>query len=467
MNLYDKTKIIFNGLNIISNGNTEFFINLLDNLAVGILIVNLDEIVVFVNKKYTEITGVKYDEIVLKKITTIRPGAQLGNVVKTGNEQYNLPRIEGNKKYFVDLSVIKINGKKVGGITIMKDYEDAKIISEQLKFFENKYKEMKNTLQSKFSAKYTFDDIIGKSKEITTTNILAKKIATSDANVLITGNTGVGKELYAQSIHNYSNRRDKPFIDINCATIPLSLIESELFGYASGAFTGANKDGKIGIFELAKGGTIFLDEVENMSYDLQTKLLRVLQENRIRKIGSNNYIDIDVRVISATNISLEYLIKENKFREDLYYRLCVLPINIPDLKFRGGDIRLMVDYYLRKYNNRNHTNIVISDEVYSMFDKYDWPGNVRELQNAIEYMSSIVENSIINIDDLPHKIKYINLNKDGNVQLKDLVKVYEKNVISKYINKYGNSVEDKKHIADLLGISIASLYNKIREYNLL
>lgn len=467
MSLYEKAETIYNGLNITSNRNKEFFINLLDNLAVGILIINLDETVLFVNKKYTQITGVKYDEIVLKKITKIRPGAQLGNVVNTGNEQYNLPRIEGNKKYFVDLSVLKINGNKVGGITIMKDYEDAKIISEQLKFFENKYREMENTLQSKFSAKYTFNDIIGKSRQIAATNTLAKKIATSDANVLITGNTGVGKELYAQSIHNYSNRSNKPFIDINCATIPLSLIESELFGYVSGSFTGANKGGKIGIFELAKGGTIFLDEVENMSYDLQTKLLRVLQENRIRKIGSNSYIDIDVRVISATNISLERLIKENKFREDLYYRLCVLPINIPDLKFRNGDIRLLVDYYLKKYNNRNHTNIVISDEVYSMFYKYDWPGNVRELQNAIEYMSSIVENSVIDIDDLPHKIKYINSSKYSNVQLKDLVRIYEKNVISKYINKYGNSVEDKKIIADLLGISIASLYNKIREYNLL
>lgn len=304
MGLYEKNEIIINGLNIIKNSNIEFLINLIDNLAVGVLLINLDEIVLFVNRKYTEITGVNYDDIILKKISSVRPGAQLGNVVKTGNEKYNLPRIEGNKKYFVDLALIKFNGEKIGGITIMKDYEDAKIMSVQLKFFENKFKEMENTIQSKFNAKYTFDDIIGESKIIKNTINLAKKIAISDSSVLITGNTGVGKELFAQSIHNYSNRNKKPFIDVNCATIPLSLIESELFGYTSGSFSGANKGGKIGLFELAKGGTIFLDEVENMSLDLQTKLLRVLQENRIRKIGANNYIDIDARVIAATNIDL-------------------------------------------------------------------------------------------------------------------------------------------------------------------
>jgi transcriptional regulator with PAS, ATPase and Fis domain len=467
MGLYEKNEIIINGLNIIKNSNIEFLINLIDNLAVGVLLINLDEIVLFVNRKYTEITGVNYDDIILKKISSVRPGAQLGNVVKTGNEKYNLPRIEGNKKYFVDLALIKFNGEKIGGITIMKDYEDAKIMSDQLKFFENKFKEMENTIQSKFNAKYTFDDIIGESKIIKNTINLAKKIAISDSSVLITGNTGVGKELFAQSIHNYSNRNKKPFIDVNCATIPLSLIESELFGYTSGSFSGANKGGKIGLFELAKGGTIFLDEVENMSLDLQTKLLRVLQENRIRKIGANNYIDIDARVIAATNIDLEVLIKENKFREDLYYRLCVLPINIPDLKFRDGDVRLLVDYFLKNYNIKKHTNIVVSNEVYSIFDQYDWPGNIRELQNTIEYMANIVENSVIGIDELPNKMKHVKLNYNDNVKLKDLAKEYEKNVISKYINKYGSSVKDKRNIADLLGISIASLYNKMREYNLL
>lgn len=246
-------------------------------------------------------------------------------------------------------------------------------------------------------ARYHFDDIKTKSAELEQSKELAKKIAKSDYTVLITGESGTGKELMAQSIHNDSLRFNQPFIAINCAAMPENLLESELFGYEEGAFTGALKGGKKGLFEQAHNGTIFLDEIGDMPMYLQTKLLRVIQENQVMRVGGENVIDIDVRIIAATNRDLLEMIKKEKFRADLYYRINVLHINIPPLRDRKEDITAMLMYFMNKKIN-------ISNEVSKILNNYSWPGNIRELKNTAMYIDTMCMEDEAKICDLPHNI---------------------------------------------------------------
>ena len=252
-------------------------------------------------------------------------------------------------------------------------------------------------------ARYTFDDIKTNSVNMENTKNLAKKIAKSDYTVLITGESGTGKELFAQSIHNESDRRNQPFIAINCAAMPENLLESELFGYEEGAFTGALKGGKKGLFEQAHNGTVFLDEIGDMPMYLQIKLLRVLQENQVMRVGGQSIIDIDVRVIAATNRDLPKMIKEEKFRSDLYYRINVLPIHIPPLRERKDDINMMLKYFIER-------DISISEKVKSIINSYNWPGNIRELRNTAMYINTMSSGEEVSIDDLPYNL--INIKKD-------------------------------------------------------
>ncbi|WP_373599913.1 sigma-54 interaction domain-containing protein [Paraclostridium bifermentans] len=260
-------------------------------------------------------------------------------------------------------------------------------------------------------ARYTFDDIKTNSNNMENTKKLAKKIAKSDYTVLITGESGTGKELLAQSIHNESNRCNQPFIAINCAAMPENLLESELFGYEEGAFTGALRGGKKGLFEQAHNGTIFLDEIGDMPIYLQTKLLRVLQENQVMRVGGESVIDIDVRVISATNRDLLNMIKEEKFRADLYYRINVLPIHIPPLRERKEDINMMLKHFIEK-------DIKINEDVTDIINAYNWPGNIRELRNVAMYINTMAMGNEVLVSDLPHNIK--NVKKDYNKELEYL-----------------------------------------------
>ncbi|SHI07242.1 Transcriptional regulator containing PAS, AAA-type ATPase, and DNA-binding Fis domains [Clostridium collagenovorans DSM 3089] len=260
-------------------------------------------------------------------------------------------------------------------------------------------------------ARYHFDDIKTKSAELEQSKELAKKIAKSDYTVLITGESGTGKELMAQSIHNDSLRFNQPFIAINCAAMPENLLESELFGYEEGAFTGALKGGKKGLFEQAHNGTIFLDEIGDMPMYLQTKLLRVIQENQVMRVGGENVIDIDVRIIAATNRDLLEMIKKEKFRADLYYRINVLHINIPPLRDRKEDITAMLTYFMNKKIN-------ISNEVSKILNNYSWPGNIRELKNTAMYIDTMCMEDEVKICDLPHNI--LNNRKEYTQEIKIL-----------------------------------------------
>lgn len=260
-------------------------------------------------------------------------------------------------------------------------------------------------------ARYNFEDIKTNSISLKKTKELAKKISKSDYTVLITGESGTGKELMAQSIHNESLRRNQPFIAINCAAMPENLLESELFGYEEGAFTGALKGGKKGLFEQAHNGTIFLDEIGDMPMYLQTKLLRVIQENQVMRVGGESIIDIDVRIIAATNRNLLSMIECEKFRSDLYYRINVLPISIPPLRERREDIIMMLKYFMKR-------KIEISEDIKRVMESYDWPGNIRELKNTAMYIDIMSSGDRVELYDLPHN--FINIKKDYSKEIKIL-----------------------------------------------
>ncbi|MGF7057395.1 sigma-54 interaction domain-containing protein [Brassicibacter mesophilus] len=313
----------------------------------------------------------------------------------------------------------------------------------------------------------TFEDIVGCDPSIMKVKEQARKCADTSSNVMLYGESGTGKELFARAIHNCSIRKDNPFVAINCAAIPEGLLESELFGYEEGAFTGARSCGKAGKFELASGGTIFLDEIGDMPVHLQAKLLRVLQERYIERVGGNGVIPVDIRIISATHKDLEELVDSKQFRGDLFYRLNVIPLYIPPIRERQKDIKLLMDYLLKKYNKillKNKKDF--TDEVVDIFKKYNWKGNIREMENAIEYAINMEASDIITMKSIPPKIKSsIGLTKPIDSSFKTLEQL-EKEEIEKILKYYGDDSLAVKKCSEILGISIATLYRKIKKYNI-
>ncbi|MCR6547038.1 sigma-54 interaction domain-containing protein [Dehalobacterium formicoaceticum] len=345
--------------------------------------------------------------------------------------------------------------------------------------FNNEVATQKNKLLmdevKKFQfARYNFSDIIGQNEAFLKVVDQAKHIASSNSTVLIYGETGTGKELFAQSIHNASERRNKPFVAINCGALPATLIESSLFGYDEGAFTGAKKGGAPGAFEQADGGTIFLDEISEMELNLQIKILRVLQEREITRIGGKKPLRINVRVISSTNKDLVKMISENKFRSDLFFRLNVLQIKVTPLRERPDDISLLARYFIRKHNNLLGKYVEgISKEALNILKEYPWPGNVRELQNCVEYALNMMgkEEHLILPQHLPpvfrpddQSMEIINQLTDqvGTLTLGQIVMETEKIAIEKALvaAKY-----KKKEAAEMLGISTITLWRKMQQYN--
>lgn len=333
------------------------------------------------------------------------------------------------------------------------------------------------TGKKSYHAFYTFNDIIGPGEKLEQLKKKGKAFALGDSTVLIQGETGTGKELFAQALHAASPRKDKPFMPVNCAAIPENLLESELFGYEEGSFTGAVKGGKPGRFEIASGGTVFLDEIGDMPMFLQAKLLRVLQEKKIERVGGTRQIPVDVRIIAATHKDLRRLVADNKFRDDLYYRLNVLPLYIPPLRERREDIYVLLEYFLKK-----HTVLAgkpskrFSAKVLNQFFNYSWPGNVRELENVIEYMVNLPEQSaMFDMDSLPPyllgSLEQKNLPGEGICQAYEpdqdaallKVKDMESNQIIAALEKYGHCTRGKREAAKALGISVATLYRKLKK----
>lgn len=311
----------------------------------------------------------------------------------------------------------------------------------------------------------TFEDILGDSIALQAVKMKGLKAAKSISSVLIRGQSGTGKELFARAIHYDSERRDKPFIAINCAAIPENLLESELFGYEEGAFSGAKIGGKLGKFELADKGTLFLDEIGDMPIHLQAKLLRVLQERVVERVGGKYGIPIDVRLISATNKPLEELVEQGQFREDLYYRLNVIPLNIPSLKERPSDISLLVKHFTKRFNQKLNKNISgCREEVIDLLRLHPWKGNVRELENMIEYSVNMCSRQWIEISDLPQSMK-INTPSHPDRPIMNF-KELEKLELQRALEKFGRHKKGVEDILNATGLSRATFYRKIKEYKL-
>ncbi len=316
---------------------------------------------------------------------------------------------------------------------------------------------------------FTFDQLVGNSKNFIEVIDRAKLVAPNDVTVMISGESGTGKELLAQAIHSASPRKGKQFVAINCGAIPENLIESELFGYVGGAFTGASKQGRLGKIEAANGGTLFFDEITEMPITLQTKLLRVLQEQKVERLGSNKSIALDVRFISATNKDVKKLIEKGLFREDLYYRLNVIPLELPPLRLRSDDIVPLMNHFMTKHSdfitNRFSGEIKVEKKVFEYLKRYPWPGNVRELENVIMHMLTLIDgDGNVTLGSLPVYMGGENLSNlnVGFVTLEEM----ESAAISNALEFYGEDTEGKQAAADSLGISLPTLYRKIKRYNI-
>ncbi|ADL12059.1 sigma 54-interacting transcriptional regulator [Acetohalobium arabaticum] len=354
----------------------------------GVIYINQQEEIEIFNQKAEEIFEMKAKEAVGAKVEEKISNTKLNSILKTEDKHLNDLQDIVEKKIVTSRVPVKLDNEVIGALATFKDVTEVKKLEKNLR---RKLKDKGHI------AKYEFSNIVGNSTQINQTIKKAKDLAESESTILIQGESGTGKELFAQSIHNYSNREKQPFVAVNCAALPENLLESELFGYEEGAFTGAKKGGRPGVFEQAHTGTIFLDEVGDIPLKIQTNLLRVLQEEEVMRIGGTKVIPINIRVIAATNKNLRKLVKEGKFREDLYYRLSVLPLKVPALRKRKEDIPLLIEFFLQKFNAGD---LVFSERVKSRLYNYNWPGNIRELENCIEYISQTC-NERVEIGDLP------------------------------------------------------------------
>ena len=343
------------------------------------------------------------------------------------------------------------------------------VIEKALKF--RNLEEENIRLKKELQQTYGYDNLVGTSNAIKNIYDLIEKVADTDGTVLISGASGTGKELIARAIHYNSSRCDRPLVVINCGAIPEELLESELFGHEKGAFTGAYKS-RIGRFEMANGGTIFLDEIGEMSPSLQVKLLRVLQEKKFERVGGTKTIHVDVRIIAATNKNLTTAINKGKFREDLYYRLNVIPMKVPPLKQRKSDIPLLIDHFLKKFQKGSEKKITgFSPEAMDAMLKYDWPGNVREVENVIKRLTILCDDEVVTVDDLPehipHKGRAVRVVEEDflekGVTLHDAVEDYEKRLI---LGALERSDWVKTKAAKLLNINRTTLVEKIKKQNL-
>lgn len=430
----------------------------------GIQMVDSRGTILYTNKSFSEITKIPKSERIGKSIFDVSPQGALAEVLRTNKPvfgKFNV--IEGSGvEVLSNASPIMVDGQMVGAVTVFRDISDIKRMAKKLEESKEVIDSLKEELSQLVSAKYTFADLVGINPQFQECIRIAKQAAHNISNVLITGESGTGKELFAQAIHNYGPRARGPFIRVNCAAIPDTLLESELFGYEKGAFTGAVKS-KMGKFELAQGGTIFLDEIGDMNITLQAKLLRVIQEKEVERLGSNRTIKIDVRIIAATHHKLIKHAEQGNFRQDLYYRLNVIGIDIPPLRARNGDILLLTNDILQRMNRRYSKGCTIDPGTMELFLQYNWPGNVRELENILERAVILAEGKVI----VPEHIQlYIKSAIPGEQEPDDIIPLpeLEERMIKKALDKFGTSLSGKKKAARKLKISLATLYNKLNKY---
>ncbi|EHO77437.1 sigma-54 interaction domain-containing protein [Fusobacterium ulcerans] len=428
---------------------------IIDNISKGVIISDCNDVIININNIASVKLKLKSD-VLGKTMKLVSQNDYLMN-----EEVFNM--VIENEEYNV-----------AGKIIPLKSFNKTK---SNAFVFEDVKKISRNILEMTSSDNMiTLENIYGTSAATQSLKENIQKIANTNSTVLITGESGTGKELVARSLHSHGNRRNKPFVVINCSAIPDTLLESELFGYVKGAFTGASQNGRMGKFELANTGVIFLDEIGDMPLYLQAKILRVIQEKKIERIGSNKSIDLDIKIIAATNVDLEKKIMEQKFRGDLYYRLNVIPIKLLPLRERKEDIIPIINSLIDKYNRLSDKYVhSIDEDVKKALINYEWPGNVRELENVMELMISmsgsngvissdlLPDNILHHFDTAPSSVEELILNDKS--ELEDFEKI-EKVYIEKSLEKYGDDTESKKYIADKMSIGLTTLYRKMKKYNI-
>lgn len=437
---------------------------------------NLLEMIITLSDTFASLLNIEKTEEInsLFSQTSAFIGDKLSNALMLYDSNNNLIYINSvaDSMNIAEIDLNLLTHNKVLDISSKDFYNGNKLIGKV------KYTSSQNNSNNKFQLQNasikSSNKIIGKNPQINKVMFIINQVASTDSTVLLRGESGTGKEEYAKLTHNLSHRKHKPFIALNCAAIPENLLESELFGYEGGSFTGAKKEGKMGKFEMADTGTLFLDEIGDMPLSIQVKLLRVLQERYIEPVGSNKIIPIDVRIICATHRNLEDKITKGEFREDLFYRINVIPIDIPSLNNKHHDIELLLTYYVKKYCILQKKSFMsFSYDATEFLRNYPWQGNIRELINVVEYCVTMSNNSIIGIKDLPTYIQQISPSSiqpdNAKVSISSIDTQKKPNKPSKeelikLIEKFGNHTEGKKKLAKHLNISLATLYRWISSY---
>ena len=440
--------------------------HIIGEIKEGICAINTDGKIVLWNKFMENRYGIKSDQVVGKSIETYLKGTVSSKVLKTKTRESGIYKGEDSDVYgLVDANPIFINSEFVGVVCTEVDITEAKKLSQKLDKANDRLKYLEDEV--KILSKGSFDNILGRSYKLERAKEVAKRVSKTTSSIFIYGESGTGKEVFARAMHDYSERKGQ-FIPVNCSAIPSELFESEFFGYEAGAFTGANKKGKMGIFELAKDGTVFLDEIADLPLSMQAKLLRVLQEKEVRRIGGEKTIKIDARIISATNKNLQELVEAGKFREDLYYRLNVVEVDLPPLRERKEDILLLVDEFIEEIcNHNNRKKLKISKESMDILQRYSWKGNIRELKNTIENIVVLSRGDIIEKDDIPMYIvesnSENNTNEEYPLDLNQAISKLEVKTIKKALEMTNGN---KAKAAKILNIPRTTLYYKMEQYNI-
>ncbi len=440
---------------------TEEFETLVNSIREGVIYINRHMEIQYINTQAENLFNITIEEVKGKKLYDV-----FSDTPQLAEFYESIKKSISKKENFQDI-LTSINSKQITFsiepvvvnnivVSLVINAIDVTLIQE------TEIKVRNEATKNKFFAKYRFEDLIGNSPEIIETKRMAREFASVDTTVLITGESGTGKELFAQSIHNASSRKNGPFVAINCAALPVNLLESELFGYVEGAFTGAKHKGKAGLFEMAHNGTIFLDEISEMEMYAQSRLLRVIQERQVMRLGDDKYIPIDVRIIVATNKPLVEQVKKGEFRQDLYYRLKVLTFKVPPLRNRHGDVKILSKYFLNHYCNKHRRIRFFTKEALSMLDKYSWPGNVRELRYFIERMVIVTKQKEITPEHLLLYWEDREFGTESEVQSHNKEIPDETQLIKQAIENADGNISKA---ARTLGIDRSTIYRKLKSLN--
>lgn len=454
---------------VIKQWDQKLLFKILDNIRDVVMVLDSDTTIVYANEAYANILGVPVDRVLGRRLDSIEPNALAIKVLRSGictpNQRDYIPSLGID---VIGTGFPLFEGDQIiGCVAIFNNITEVVELNRELQRTKGVADYLQDQLNQREQLPLSFKEYVGQNSRLRETLVLAAKVARTDSTVLIRGESGVGKEVLARAVHNCSRRKDNPLIKVNCAAIPEALLESELFGFEDGAFTGAKKGGKLGKFELAHSGTIFLDEIGDMSINMQAKLLRVLQEKELERVGGTKTIKLDIRIIAATNRDLEKMIQDGSFRKDLYYRLNIVPLYLPPLRERKDDMLTLAKQFLTQFSEEAGQELNLSPQVIRILRTHDWPGNVRELQNVLEHASIVRSGPKIEVQHLPAYLRPIDdtgwQEEEKVYDLKETLAKVERELI---LDVLVNSNYNRSTAINALGISRGAFYEKLRRYKI-